>query len=858
MLRLLARLGIRDLTSHRLRTLLTLGGIALGVSMPVSIGIVNRSISDSFRDTVAGITGKAVLQVTADENGFDEAILDVVKSTRGVHLAAPLILGSGFLRGLSGEAINVFGVDLLEDGEIRTYREQKGIIDDPVAFLNQPDSIILTTTLADRIHVGLEDQIELQTVRGLRTLTVRALINPQGPLARAFAGHLAIMDVFAAQTAFGKDGKFDEVDMMLDAGESPDDVMAALQPRLAAGVEVRRPEYRSGQVDRMLRSFQAMLSGFGVVALLIGVILAYNTMSIAVAQRRREIGILRALGVSVSGVTTLFILECFLIALAGSALGAGLGMGLARVVLASIARAMSTALVIDIDVRRLVISPAQVGLSLVLGVIAGTMAGALPARRASRVPALEAMSLESGGATRHRVSRAALAAGAVLLLSVPIWSALVIYTGRGAFVAAGDLALYVGITVLIPFVVIAFAEALRRPSQALLGAEGLLGCDGVTRWADRTAVTVAVLAISISFAIMIGSLSGSFKSSLIEWLHQAVPVDFTISSDHLAAGWVRAPLDEELGPRLAGVEGVERVLALRMTQPEFRGRRIMIKAIDVDPACDHCGQHSGDLPYEEGGRDRAITQLAGGGSVLVSNNFSEHFGTHIDDVITLDSPFGSADFRVAGVIVEYTSDQGVVVMNRADFRRVWHDDFVNYFNVFARHGADLDAVHRRIAEAYGEAYRIRILDSHAQNAEVMDRIDQSFKFVAAVKIVAFAIALLGIVNTLLVSILERVREIAVLRALGMYRAQVSRMVLIEAMIIGLVAAIAGCALGGISSAMWVQVNFKHLMGWVLRYSFAAGTAVTMVAMALAVALLASILPARVAARTNVVEGLVTE
>jgi putative ABC transport system permease protein len=837
---------------------LTIVGIAIGASMPMSVAIVNRSISDSFMDTVNGITGKAVLQVTGDENGFNEETLSVVKATPGVRVAVPLILGSGFIRGLRGESINVFGVDLLEDGEIRTYRDGEGIIDDPIAFLNQPDSVILTTDLAKRLGVGLEQPIELLTVHGLRSLTVRALIDPGGPLAKAFAGNLAIMDVFAAQQVFGKESKFDEIDIAFVPGFDPDQVAAELQSQLPSSIEVRRPEYRSGQVDRMLRSFQMMLSGFSLVALLVGVFLIYNTMSIAVSQRQREIGILRAIGMTRGRVRLLFLIEALVIAIIGSTLGVGLGVGLARVILSAIAFSMSTAFFINFDVQNIVIPPAGVGVALVSGIAAATLAGIFPARRASRVSPITAMYHTIAGATVSRVSGRSLIVGTALLLSVPGWIVLVMRREGGPYVVLGDLALYVGFATLVPFFVIHLARLLRPACGAIFGMEGLLACDSVTKWADRTAVTVAVLAISLSFSVMVGSLAGSFKASLLEWLNQAVPVDFTVSSNRMTAGWLRAPMDAGLGTKLAGVEGVERVLGLRVLQQNFRGRRITIKAMDIEPGCVRCGQHSGHLPFEEGDWHRATLELAAGRSVLVSNNFALHFDVHAGDSLKLNTPYGEEEFRVAGVVVEYTSDQGVIIMNRRDFYRAWRDNLVNYFNIFARADADLGSVRRQIAETYGEVYQIRILDSRAQNQEVMERIDQSFKFVAAVEILAFAIAFLGILNTLLVSILERMREIGILRAVGARRGQILKIVLIEAGLIGFAGATAGIGLGGVSSVIWVRVNFKHLMGWVLEYSFPTEAAVAVFGIAAVVAVLAGLLPAALAARTSVVKALATE
>ena len=222
----------------------------------------------------------------------------------GVQSAVASLEARAYFEGATtaGESFNVLGVDLLREQAVRSYQTSgKAAIDDPLVFLNQPDSIILTKAMAEKLNIGVDAKIRLATTAGVKSFTVRGLLDAQGP-ARAYGGSLAIMDIDAVQVTFGKLGKIDRIDIVPDEGADLDHLQREITERLGKGYVVERPESQIGKTEKMLATYQVMLAFFSSLALMVGLFLVANTVAITVSERRKEIGTLRAIGASRSAI----------------------------------------------------------------------------------------------------------------------------------------------------------------------------------------------------------------------------------------------------------------------------------------------------------------------------------------------------------------------------------------------------------------------------------------------------------------------------------------------------------------------------------------------------------------------------
>ncbi|HZO54333.1 MAG TPA: ABC transporter permease, partial [Bryobacteraceae bacterium] len=280
---------------HKLRMLLTLAGVMLGVAVFVGMHTANMTIQSAFQRTVDRIAGKSQLQVTAGETGFPEEVLERVQSLRELSAASPVIEAA--LATPQGTLL-VLGVDMTGDTSLREYDlegEDEDVIDDPLIFLAQPDSLIVSGQFAERTGLKRGSKLTLKTMGGQKTFTIRGVMKSTG-LATVFGGNLAIMDIYAAQAVFGRGRLFDRVDIGLAEGITVKQARQKLQTMLGSGFQVEPPEARGTHFESMVRGLTISINMASLFALMIGVFIIYNSFSIAITQRRGEIGVLRALG----------------------------------------------------------------------------------------------------------------------------------------------------------------------------------------------------------------------------------------------------------------------------------------------------------------------------------------------------------------------------------------------------------------------------------------------------------------------------------------------------------------------------------------------------------------------------------
>ncbi|HSX79950.1 MAG TPA: ABC transporter permease, partial [Candidatus Saccharimonadia bacterium] len=292
MLTLWRFVSLPDLSQHRLRALFPLVGIALGVAVFIAVRVTNISTLGAFARTVDAIAGRAGLEITGRGAVLDETVLPLARRVPGVAAVAPLVLADVVVPEAGGAVLLVAGIDVVSDRAVRDYTFQwtEGDKQDPFAILTQPQAIVLSERFAQRYGFRLGSAVQIYTSQGIQQLVVRGLLRPEG-VAEALGGHFAIMDIAAAQVLFDRAGRLDRIDVVPRQDFPLETLQATLQQRLGPGVQVRRPQARNQAVEKMLRSFHVNLTALSLIALIVGMFLIYNSTTIAVVQRRRELGV---------------------------------------------------------------------------------------------------------------------------------------------------------------------------------------------------------------------------------------------------------------------------------------------------------------------------------------------------------------------------------------------------------------------------------------------------------------------------------------------------------------------------------------------------------------------------------------
>ncbi len=852
MLTLLWRISVPELRRHLLRNFLTVMGIALGVAIFAATRSANSSLSESLRDTIDRIAGKAVLQVTAGQAGMPESVLEEVRAVPGVHAAVPIIEAVVRSTDPSQGNILILGVDMAGDRSMRDYliEGDEEVISDPLVFLAQPDSLLVSSEFASRNGLGEDSRIELVTAVGIQAFTVRGIMKPQG-MAKAFGGNIAVMDIYSAQHIFGRGQIFDRIDIAIDEGLTIDVVQSRLETGLGPGYKVEPPLRRGKQTESLLEAFGYALFISSIIALTIGLFLIFNTFSVSVTERRTQIGILRALGVTRAEIRMLFLGESLVLGMLGSTVGIVGGIILGSGMMLFLAQVIEQVHGVQVHLDRLHIDGLWTMASFLMGIGASLVGAWLPSRAAARVD--PALALQKGkyqqlfvGENRQRrwIGLCLLAAG--MALGLTAWAESVRIQLTIFFV------MFFGLTLFAPTLSHLLAGLLRRPMNRFFGTPGQLAADSLIQAPRRTSSTVLALMFSLTFVLIMGTYSVSVKSSMLKWVDASINPDlFIYPSNSLTVRSLHFP--GSLAVELGQVPGVRQVDSVRLLNIDFNGKAPLLVSVEMDQYL------SRSTPIMEAGSvEDLLPGMLGRNGALISNNLAKIHGIGRGDRIWLDSPTGSQEFEVVGIQADYTSDNGSIVIDRSVYTRLWRDDRVDVFELMLLPGSDADQVRSEIQRRFASSRNVFILTNRDMRGEVLRITDQFFALQYVQLLVAILVAVLGIVNSLMVSITERKREIGILRSLGGERRQIRQVILLEAVCVALVAVVLGIASGTVMGYYSVGSFGSAFNGWVFPYQFPAVIALALIPGVISVSLMAAWYPSSLALQTPIVEALAYE
>jgi putative ABC transport system permease protein len=833
---------------HSLRWMLTIAGIVLGVAVFVGMHTANQSVLFAFRQTVDRIAGATQLQVSAAETGFDENVLDRVQAVPEVRVAVPVIEAVANT-GLAGQGnLLILGVDMTGDRALRQYDLESGdeaMIDDPLMFLAQPDSLIVTDAFARDNKLAINSKVPMSTMEGERSFTVRGIMKSSG-LASAFGGNLAIMDIYAAQKVFGRGRKFDRIDLAAKDGVRVEDLQKKLVALLGPGFQVESPGARGQQFESISRIYALTANITSAFALFIGMFIIYNTFQIAVTQRRSEVGILRALGATRRQIRTLFLGESVVAGLFGSTLGLLLGIAIARAMTGYIGALLGEVFGIAQKAEEISTDPRLLILAVALGVVTSVVAAFIPARNAARVDPVQALQkgkYQQLSAGENRVRR-------ILALAIAILAAIcLLLTQYRILLYVGDALAVLAALLLTPTLAQWIARALRPALRWIRPVEGTLAADSLLQAPRRTSGAVAALMLSLALVVALGGLTRASYDSIATWLKVALNPDLFVSpSESLTSRSFHFP--ESMGDQLRSITGIAEVQAVRDARIPVRGAPILFVAADIESLL-----HRAVLPPVAGDTKQMYKLAAEGKGLLASENFALLHGFKLGDMVDLPTPNGTLSLPIVGIVTDYSDQQGSILMDREVYKRYWNDSTVNIFRIYLAPGAMEADVKRRILERFANQRRLFVLTNREVRQYIMRLTDQWFGVTYVQIAVAVLVAVLGIVNTLTVSITDRRRELGVLQAVGGLRNQIRRTIWLEALTIGAVGLILGLGFGVLQLFYSLKITGEDLAGLRLDYEYPYQIALVLLPVILGVAFLSAIGPAESAVRGSLVEAL---
>jgi putative ABC transport system permease protein len=847
LLQLLRKITLRHLRCHRGRTFLSIAGIALGVGVFVSVQMAIYTAIESFNASVDHVSGKSNLQVTSFGRGFSEEVYLSVKRVPGVKAATPVIQYVSKIDEPIGEPLYLLGIDAFSDKPFREYQFHEAE-EDGLLFLKNPHSIAITEKLANR-H-GLKRGNEITLVVGSKrvALTITNLLKMEGP-ANSLEGNFGLIDIASAQEALEKVGLIDRIDLIVDKSVSIETIESELKKVIPPGVEVRRSDTRSGQIEKMVSAFHLNLTALSFISLIVGMFLIYNAISVSVIQRRREIGILRSVGLTRPQVLSLFIGEAALIGCLGSLAGLGIGIGLAKAMLYLVSRTI-TVLYILVKAEHLLISPFVLMAGFGMGMLASILSSIGPAREASKIAPKEALALGTlETKIKIRLGYLSLIGIGLLILSFILALQKPIFH-RPLFGFLAALLILIGVSFLIPSITTLLNRLIAPILRFLFGSEGKLASRYIHDSMARTVITIAALMTALSMLISISIMILSFRKTVDLWVEQSINGDVFIFPGSYSITGYSALLPLEVSRALPSLPGVKAVDSFRALEVEYQGYPAIIAAVD--------GQVFLNLKvirFTRGEPRAILQQFASGQAVLVTESFSLRHHVKAGDRIRLNTPQGEKEFPISGVFYDYSSDWGMVLMEKKVYQSLWNDETLHSAGIYLKEGVSQQDFKKIIRERYSKPYRLFVVSHRELRNEVLKIFDQTFAITYALEFIAIIVAILGIINSLNALIIERQRDIGIVRAVGGFRKQVQKATLIEAGMIGFFSHILGLLCGFLLSVLLIYVINKQSFGWTIQFTIPLRSLIESWLVVMVTSIGAGFIPARRAARLNMVESL---
>src|SRR5262245_47497563 len=608
------KMAYRHVRSAWTRMALSVLAVGLAVSLVVAIRLMNGAVLASFLDAVDAMGGRAALSVTgADGGAFPDALVDTVAAVPGVKLSVPLVSSIAFPDDDTGELLTVHGVDFTHDADVRLYHEADAdeILDDPIVFLSDPHSVVLTRKFAEERSLSLGQTIRLATPTGVQAFTIRGLLEPQG-LARALGGRLVVMDLYAAQRAFASDGRINQIDLVLDEGTDVDAVKASVARVLPAGLEIREPSMRKDVVRQSVAAFQSMLTAFGLLAVFAGFVICYTRLGAIFEARAWEVGLLRAVGLRRSVVLRERLKESLLLGACGAVVGIPLGLVIARFGLPVLATTTSLASGLPVAVTHPALNAGDVVFGVVLGLGAAVAAAIVPAVRTASTSPVTALTMRGRETSSTTVQSTW---GGPAVLAVLIAGLLVAQRVSGVraigLVTTSSIVL-MGCLLATPLVGYG-ALVLKRLWSRGFGMAGRVAASHLARHPRRTGLVTATLGVGLGSVLMLAILGWSFEQSLVSTLSREIKAPLLVTSAFPAGGYLFAPMSQELVGELERVAGVAK--AIGQQNRDIRYSDGFVHLVAFDPA-GFLDRRARDWPVDAG-EPGALRAVANGDAVAV-------------------------------------------------------------------------------------------------------------------------------------------------------------------------------------------------------------------------------------------------
>lgn len=839
-------LALRYLTSRKLRTTLTTLAIALGVMLLFGLDSLLPGAVQSFRQNMLAATNQVDLTISGEMDGsFSFDRIELVQHQAGIQAAtaslrrnvllpqpaaAPTIAGKPGLSAGPG-MITVAGVQPDTLPSVRPLE----ILSGRLLQTGDSASIVISDTLAGQLKLKVNDSLTLPATNGSLKFNVVGIVR-----GRILPGTDEVyIPLQQAQIMFNLPGKINTIEAMYVAGSDREKIAADLKAALGETFQFGELDLSSGMLAS-LQIGEVALNLFGSLALLMSGFIIFNTFRTLVIERRRDIGLLRAVGASRRTVLRLILVESLVQGALGTALGLLLGLGLAYAmhqVMGSIFEQY-----LRFSLGSLLISPLTVLLAIVMGMGTTLLGGLIPALSTNRVTPLDA--LRPIIATPAGMVHSNLIPGGALIAIALIG----LLSGNFGLTTLGMILFLSGLVWIAPAIVQPIAVVFRRLTQRVFMREGHIASGNLARQPGRSAITASSVMIGLAVILAMYGMITSLSSAFMGYIDKNLGADYILMPQSLILGSGNVGATPDLIKRILAMPGVKNATSLRASKAKVGSEDVQMIGIDPQAYPLLAG-----LVFKEG-NDSLYVDMAKGRAMVINGVFGLQNNVQVGQEVQLHTPTGEHTYKVLGIGLDYLNAKMATAY-------ISHENLAQDFGeinellvmVNKQTEAAPDEVRMALAAQIQDYPGFTLFSSLEWRQTQLDALNGAFGLFYLLLLVLALPSLLALINTLAINVLERTREIGLLRAVGATRRQISRLVLIESLLLVTMGTIMGILAG-----LWmgyVMVSAMSMTGFVITYNFPLAGILLTVTVGLSCGVLAAWLPARQAARVGLIEAL---
>lgn len=839
------QLALRYLAGRKLRTFLTLLAVIFGVTLIVGFNGILPAMQQALQGNLSAAAGQVDLTVSSTTRGaFEAGIADQVRQTEGIELVASALVrpvavpASQALTTLDGNPVGIFlvyGVEPEQAAQIESFTLASG------RFLQPGDTnqVVISSKLAEQTGLTLANTLSLPSTTGVMAFEIVGMVSGRPPQ----GSEELFIPLATAQQLFNLPEQINTIQAQFTEGSNPETVQQAVLAQLGEGFKVGGHTAGS-EFEAALEAGNYIYNLFGVVAICLGGFIIFITFRTVVVERRRDIGLLRAIGAGRGTILGMILAETMLLGIIGTAVGLGGGYLMAYGLLSGMRSIMQEFLNAQVGSPSF---PAWVfPLAIGLGVGITIVAGIVPALAATKISPLQALRPNTAEVERRNAGR-----GALVGVGLMIAAFLTLLTGEVSWSALGILLFMVGLSLLGPALIYPVAKLFTVLLSLMFATEGTLAQGNVTRQASRSAITASAITIGLSLLVALGGLLVSLMGGMDEWLDKTLGSDYLLMPQSLMLGGGNVAAGPQMVEEMAAVPGVEAITSLRLSTTRIGGADVQV--IGLNP---QTYPQVASLIYSQGDEATAVADLENGRNIIVNGILAAQNGINMGDTLAIQTAEGVQQYHViaiAGDFLNYKLATTYISQENLaqDFKET-NDVLVMVNQTATADPAAVESQLKEIASRYPAFNFFSLAEWEAEMGKTL----AAFNGMYVMLVVLALPSLIALINTLAISVLERTREIGTLRAVGATRRQIRRLITAESLLLA-----ATGTLFGLLSGLWlsyVLVGAMNFVGLTFTFSFSFAGIILAVVVGLGFGIVGALIPARQAAQLDIVRALAYE